>query len=531
MGGKKKDSIDLLAKISHEACVRLRTLATVIRGGTEHTLHLVTDELRWLISLRQRYKRLLSEVGPELLLAVPASRVELCGFRSDDAHSVVFLVVRKVLREVAKRINGGSVGFEETPKLTNLHARDIELIEKGLSFLDPIELDMILLRLGREHALVRSHDGKNRGRSQRPSKKPAVMRPQSQSGGGPMEQPALATSANSHATFAPQTELDDAAYPLPVRSENRKEKVMPSLGPEKRKPLPSITPRLQKTMFVEEVPVRVVDDRGVVVYQTQKVEVPLGQLSPYTALCIGIQNAVSAMAALIEESDEETTEWAQKYSDGYLNVIEEGIIALRDHWSDFAEDFVGLYLTPPAVIGGLSGTSYHEIGRKFVEGVYLGIRILAEQTNGVSSSQMADRQALIRNWSAVQQFLHERAPRLDANHLIDLIRDEEIRAKRARKAAEPADPDIRAESRQRTDPVALEPRTPPRKSENEPKSWNPTKATCKIIALMNEGLDNSAIMERTVGTPLERVATAENLRTIRSRARKHGLLNEKALQT
>ncbi len=54
------------------------------------------------------------------------------------------------------------------------------------------------------------------------------------------------------------------------------------------------------------------------------------------------------------------------------------------------------------------------------------------------------------------------------------------------------------------------------------KSWKPTKATKKVIALMNQGLSNNAIVERADVTVTK---SAANLDAIRSRARKAGLLN------
>ena len=62
---------------------------------------------------------------------------------------------------------------------------------------------------------------------------------------------------------------------------------------------------------------------------------------------------------------------------------------------------------------------------------------------------------------------------------------------------------------------------PPGRLRRPPKPWNPTKATRKVIKLMNEGLSNEALQQRT---DLKVKNTAENIRQIRHRAIENGLL-------
>jgi DNA-binding NarL/FixJ family response regulator len=53
------------------------------------------------------------------------------------------------------------------------------------------------------------------------------------------------------------------------------------------------------------------------------------------------------------------------------------------------------------------------------------------------------------------------------------------------------------------------------------KEWKPTKATQTVIKLMKQGLSNDTIAERQ---DVKAETSKDNLRTIRRRARKAGLL-------
>lgn len=69
--------------------------------------------------------------------------------------------------------------------------------------------------------------------------------------------------------------------------------------------------------------------------------------------------------------------------------------------------------------------------------------------------------------------------------------------------------------------VLLGPTTPAGRKPREPKLWRPTENVMRVITLVNQGWSNEAIADKV---DVKAATTAANLRKIRSRASKAGLL-------
>ena len=113
-----------------------------------------------------------------------------------------------------------------------------------------------------------------------------------------------------------------------------------------------------------------------------------------------------------------------------------------------ADEFRGLYPTPPEPIGGVRAETWHNLGRDLAVGIVDNIIGTALYADGVLCEVIYNRSmsneqidAILRQWPAVQAYLRDEAPRFDCRQLVAMIEDEAARsAARAFPPAVPAPP-------------------------------------------------------------------------------------------